>query len=149
MENVEIIFSVVALIVAVSSVIIMLHSSWKSRKLSSYLEIFKYLQNEDVRKARGKVIEIGENKNKKSFESWTDDDIKYAEKVCHTFDLVGILENDRLVKKGFIAKTYRRTLILCWEAVKPMIDNYRNYRKNRDPKHWDKFEMLYDKAKQL
>ena len=114
MENVEIIISVSALIIALSSVIIMIHSSWKSRKLSSYVEIFKYLQNEKIREARGKIIKLGEDENKKNFSNWSDDEKKFGEKVCHTYDFVGILEDENLVKKGFIAKTYKRSLILCW-----------------------------------
>ena len=136
---------IVPLVVIAAAIIaiIELTTIMKANRLTAFLGLYKYLQQEYVRKARGTLFEL--SKNKFEFDIWSKQDIKQAEIVCHTFDLAGVMLINRLIKEKLVINTWRRSIVKLWVVAYPMIDHYRKTR--NAPNLWEGFELVYNKAK--
>ncbi len=116
----------------------------KSRKVVAFIELYKFLQNEDLRSARRTLIKLYRKGIK--FKDWSDDEVREAEKVCQSYDLAGIMLKYKLIDKSVVVNERRDSIIKCWEAAKPMIELYRQ---ERGEDFWDGFELLYREAKKI
>ena len=114
----------------------------KARQLDAFINLIQFLQREDIREARRVLIE--DLSKKKDFGSWSKDEIRQAEKACHTYDSAGIMDAKEFIGKHFIAKENHNSIAQCWEAAKPMIEKYRN---KRGKDFWANFEELYKIAR--
>jgi hypothetical protein len=115
----------------------------KSRQLDAFTNFIQFLQREDIREARRVLIE--DLSKKKPFASWSKDDIKQAEKACHTYDAVGVMDAKWPIEKNFVVKVNHDSITKCWEAAQPMIEEYR---RKRGEDFWGNFENLYKMAKE-
>lgn len=113
----------------------------KSRKLTAFVSLSEFLQEESTRKARGVLLKS----SKKGFNNLSEEDKKAAEKACSTYELAGIMTTKKLIDKDLILK-WRDSIIKCWEAAKPMVIEYR---KSRGRDYCDSFEKLYEMAKRI
>lgn len=139
--NVSPILTFIAIVVGV------IFSGWHLRNLSkastasSYVEIFKFLQEDSMREARRLLLE---DLVKKDFKDWLPKEKMMAEKVCAAYDVMGVMVRKRFIGKHFIIEGWCDSIVKCWEAAKLMIEEYR---KNRGPDFWIEFERIYKKAK--
>jgi hypothetical protein len=112
---------------------------------ATYADVFKtirdILQAEDVRDARRFVFVSLENK---PFESWTEDDRHEAEKVCHTYDIVGQLVRHDIFPKEFIVDSWGNSLRRSWRILSPLVVSYRAQWNSMEV--WDDFEWLAKEA---
>ncbi|HEC92311.1 MAG TPA: hypothetical protein ENI51_04860 [Candidatus Atribacteria bacterium] len=134
----------VSLVLLVTAVIALwqLREISRSRKVTAFLELYKFLQDENFRTARRTLIRL----SGKKFKDWSEEEIYEAERACQSYDLAGIMFKHRLIDKALVVDERRDSIIKCWEAAKPMIDEYR---KERGKDFWDGFEALYEEAKKL
>lgn len=114
----------------------------RSRKVTAFMDLYQFLQREEIRKARGVLIGI----SGKNFIDWSNEEIKAAEKASHTYDVAGMMVSEKLIEEDLVVNERQDSIIKCWEAAKPMI---MEYRKNRGEDFWDDFERLYEKAKKI
>ncbi len=135
-------FAALVILIAAIIALLQLNEIRKARRVDALVNLVQFLQNEDTRKARGILIE---ELSEKEFKNWSEDERKQAEKPCHTYNFAGIMDAQKFVEKDFIAKKWRNSVIRCWEAARPMIEEYRV---DRGSDFWEDFEALYNKAKQ-
>jgi len=112
----------------------------RSRKVTTFISVRQFLQEEVTRRARGILIRV----SGKGFKDWSREEIEAAEKACETYNFVGIMVSKKLIEEDFIANEWRDSIIKCWKAAKPMIVEYR---RTRGKDYWDNFEKLYELAK--
>lgn len=115
-------------------------------KKATYANVYKMigdiLQAEDVRDARRFVFVTLENK---PFESWTEKERRTAEKVCHTYDLVGQLARNNIFPKKFVVDNWGNSLRKSWRILSPLVLSYRVQGNSMEV--WDDFEWLANEAK--
>ena len=133
----------IAVSVTVAFVIKQLKAIQRSSQLDAFTNLIQFLQREEIREARGILID---ELSKKDYKDWSKDEIKQAEKACHTYNTAGIIDAKNFIEKDFIAQKNRDSIIKCWEAAKPMIEKYRE---ERGGDFWYDSEGLYKKAKQI
>ncbi len=119
-----------------------LHEMRKATYASMYKTARDILQAEDLRDARRFVFVNLENK---PFESWTDDERREAEKVCHSYDAVGQLVRYDILPKRFIVDSWGDSLRRSWRILSPLVVSYRVQRNSMEI--WDDFEWLATEAK--
>jgi len=120
-----------------------LKESTKANKLTATLELIKYIQDKEVREARRVLIEeLGVNNT--DYKKWSDAEKKQVAIACHAYNFAGLMEEQGLIKKDFVARGWRDSIIKCWSTAEPMI---MEDRKIRGGDFLDKFKMLYDNAK--
>jgi len=116
----------------------------KSRKANIFMNIAQFLQREHIREARGTLIKT--SRREKDFNKWTDEEKGSAEQACSTYNVAGIMVKRNLIEPDFVVKEWNDSIIKCWEAAQPMVEEYR---KTRGRTFWNDFEELYKKAKEL
>jgi len=133
-----------ALIILVTAIfaVFQLREIQKSRKVTAFISVRQFLQEEGTRRARGILIAV----SGKNFKDWSKEEIEAAEKACESYNFVGVMVSKKLIEKDFIVNKWRDSIIKCWEAAKPMIDEYR---RTRGKDYWDDFEKLYEMAKKV
>ena len=57
-----------------------------------------------------------------------------------------MIHDQKLIEKDLVVNEWRDSIIKCWEAAKPMIEEYR---KKRGKDFWDDFEKLYKEAMKI
>ncbi len=120
----------------------------KANKATAFRNYYEYMQREHVRKARGVLINLGKNIHKKIFNNWSDEEIKKAEIVCYTYNLAGIMVVEGLIDEDLVVKRGHDSIVKCWEAAKPMLEEYR-IKQKRGNDFWGDFDKLYNKAKNI
>lgn len=111
---------------------------------SAFKEVYDMLQDETRRNERGFVLG---NLAKRDYDTWTDDDKKQAEKVCHNYDAVGIICRHKLLPTKLIADSWGDSLRRCWRTLKPIVFEYRKKRDSNE--FWDDFEWLAQQAEKF
>ena len=114
----------------------------KQRSVEAFVSVVEILQAEDVREARHTLLTMP----RKKLDDWTEEEKKAAEKVCSTYDTVGLMVYKGLVKPDMVAHEWRDSIVKCWEAAHPMISKYSDER-GRD--YWDDFKRLYERAEAI
>ena len=100
-----------------------------------YNTVLATVQNEDVRKARRILFGLAE----KELSKWTEQEILEAEKVCHTYDSIGIIVHNHLLPLNIIV-SWRYSVVQSWNIALPLVKKYRVDRSA--PDFWDDFEWL-------
>ena len=100
------------------------------------------LQTDSIRHARGIVMQLCEYKNNAS---WNLQDKLEAEKVCQSYDSVGLLVRWKLLPSEMIVDSWGDSLIKSWKITQPLVYEYRESR--NAPETWDDFEYLVNAAK--
>jgi len=113
----------------------------RSRKVTAFVSLSQFLQEEATRKARDILIKA----SGKKFNDWSKEEIEAAEKACSTYDVAGIMLSKKLIEKDLLME-WRDSIIKSWEAAEPMVIEYR---KSRGKDYWDDFEKLYRMAKKI
>ena len=92
----------------------------QSLNMQGLLEVRQVLQAEEVRRSRSRVQEIGFPSDP---DRWTAPDWDDVERVCHTFQFVGILVESDLLDRDLIFSTWGRPIQQCWEKVRGIQTN--------------------------
>ena len=102
---------------------------------------------EDLKFSQEKLDNLKTSKDKRLIDNWEESDIKYAEEVCRSFDLAGIiLKGDSKGMNTFV-NIWREVIEKSFTACKPLID-YRR-KKQRNPLFWHMFEEMDKKARKF
>jgi len=133
-----------ALVILITAIfaVLQLREISRSRKVTAFMNLSQFLQREEIREARRILI----GTSGKNFEDWSKEEIEAAEKACSTYDVAGIMVSKKLIEKDLVVNEWRDSIIKCWEAAKPMIEEYR---KKRGKDFWDDFEKLYKEAMKI
>lgn len=108
--------------VAVSIVVLL----WQVRKLShataaqSFFSAAERLQDESLRGDRKYVFDLRDAETPMS--SW---DLPRVERVCHNYDVVGIMVRNGMLPKRMIIDSWGDSLYRSWPIVFPLIEKYR------------------------
>ena len=135
-------FTALVILITAILAILQLRENSRSRKVTAFISLYQFLQQEEIRKARGILIGISRG----NFKDWSKEDIEASEKACHTYDVAGIMVSKKLIEEDLVVNEWRDSIIKCWEAAKPMI---LEYRKERGEDFWDDFERIYEKANKI
>jgi hypothetical protein len=133
----------------ISSIILLLTAiiyGWQTLVLrrSSFANAFiaarNILQSESVRNARAIIFALKD----KDMGNWTKEELKAAQKVCHTYDSIGIMVRNKILPEKFIIDHYCESLAKTWEILEPLVEKYREEREF--PGFWDDYEWLAKKG---
>lgn len=114
----------------------------KSRKFTVFMNLSEFLQREDIREARGTLME--NIVKKENFRDWTKEDIEKAEKVCTSYNFAGEMV-PKFIDKDMVVPGRWDSIIKCYEAAQPMIKEYKS---QRQKDFWTDFDRLYKMAKE-
>ena len=104
--------------------------------------IADFLQDEEVRMARTKVLT---ELRQKDFETWNDEDIRAASKVCSSYSTVGVIIKNDLVMREPIIANWGLSICDCYELLLPFI---KDLQMKASPQYWENFEWLYKKSQE-
>lgn len=104
----------------------------------SYGVAREILQAEEVRQARKTIFELG--LRGKKIKQWNKTEIKSAEIVCHTYDSVGQMVRNNLLKRKIIIDSWGHSIRRSWTILEPLVQKYRL--EWNSPAVWDDFEWL-------
>lgn len=99
------------------------------------------LQDDPVRAARGFVLEHLKGTD---YRMWDDTSRRYAERVCQTYDSVGIMVKNGMIPVEYIADSWGDSLRRTWAILRPLVEDYRRKRNSRE--YWDDYEYLAREA---
>lgn len=116
----------------------------KTAKHENTVELIKFLQREETRKARGILIRLPVTAfaRYEQYEQWTTEEIEAAEITCATYDVAGIMLSQELVDEDLL-KRWHDSIVKCWNAAQPMIEAYR---KERGDDYYKGFKDLFEFA---
>ncbi len=135
--------SVSAAILLITAVVlwVQVRETRRSAYATAFKAIYEMLQDEGKRADRGFVmIEL----SKKPYDTWTPDEKKRAERVCHNYDAVGIICRNHLLPTKLIADSWGDSLRRCWRILEPLVYEYRIARNANE--FWDDFQWLSKQA---
>ncbi|MFX0200942.1 MAG: hypothetical protein ACFFCW_32890 [Candidatus Hodarchaeota archaeon] len=136
--------SAVSSVILLISVIILVLQAREVRRATygqSFKTVYEILQADDVREARGIVLR---NLEGKQINTWSEDEKKAAEKVCHTYDSVGIMIRSGMIPVQVVADSWGDSLRRSWRILAPLVASYRTQRNSAE--FWDDYEWLAREA---
>lgn len=136
------IVSLVALPITVVMMIVQIKEMRRSTYATAFKAVYDMLQTDDIREARRIVFTSLKNKQPSE---WSDEEIRAAEKVCASYNAVGIMAMNGMVPTKVVARNWRGTLCRSWEILQPLVKLYREQRE--DPELWANFEWIAKQAK--
>jgi len=116
----------------------------KATYSTAYFKAIEILQDDEVRKAREYVMVTLASKN---FSDWVDEDVKNAEKVCQTYDTVGIMVCNGMLPLEVITANWGDSLRKTWKVLYPFVYDYREKRQAKE--FWDDYEFIATEAGKL
>jgi len=119
----------------------------RARRSTAFLELYKYLQQEYVREARGTLIKLG--KKKREYKDWKYYEEKDAEIACHTYDLAGIMVRKKLIEEDLVVNPRLYSITQCWDGAKKWIEEKLREKQKRGKDFWAGFEFLYNRATEI
>jgi hypothetical protein len=109
---------------------------------TAFSKAVEIIQDEERRKDRGRVFELSERKL--PYASWSEADRHAGERVCHSYDQVGIMIRAGMFPKELIVDSWGDSLRRIWPILDPMVRKYRKLKGSRE--YWDDFEWLANEA---
>jgi TIR domain len=109
---------------------------------TAFKVVYDILQSDTCRDARGFVFD---ELREKPFGEWTRDDRKQAERVCQSYDSVGIMCKNHFIPVDVVADSWGSSLWDLWNILSPLVREYRDKRKSEE--FWDDFQWLANQAK--
>jgi hypothetical protein len=134
------VFNLINVVILVVTAIILISQINEMRRAtyaSSYKAVYDMLQADDVRLARQVVFTRLQDK---ALDSWSEDEIKAAEKVCYTYDCVGIMARNRIVPVKYVADSWGDSLRRSWGVLEPFVKSSRMQRNSGE--FWNEYEWL-------
>lgn len=135
--------AVIAL-VAASLVVWQIAEMRRATYAAAFKALHDMLQAEELRQDRRLVMTHLRNR---PVASWTDDEIVRAERVCASYDSVGIMCRMRLVPVDLVADTWCDSIRNSWNVLRPLVEKHRSDR--GAPEFWSEFQRLAGRANEL
>jgi len=107
---------------------------------TAFSKAVEIIQAEPVRDDRRSIFEIQD----KSYGDWTKEEKETGERVCHTYDQVGIMIRAGMFPKILIVDSWGYSLRRIWPILKPLVYDYRLKKDSNE--FWDDFEWLAGEA---
>lgn len=104
---------------------------------------YDILQIDALRKDRAHVLKILKSK---PFPSWDETDKERAERVCQSYDSIGILCKRGYLEVDAISDSWGDSLRRCWAILAILVETYRVERNSKE--FWDDFQWLAAQAEQ-
>lgn len=111
---------------------------------SAFKVAYDILQAEDLRRDRRVVSAVLKSKD---LASWTHEEIAHAERVCQSYDAIGIMCRHGYLPTKVIADSWGDSLRTTWCVVRPLVERYRIDR--NAPEFWDDYQWLAKEAMKL
>ena len=112
----------------------------RTRQLTTILGGYERLHGRAARDGRRELYQTASKKSPHI----SNDDQQLIESVIADFQFLGQLVEMGLVDSDVVADLYYSTVIRCWQACKPFIDDERNRRNSTRYAYY--FEYLYDRC---
>ena len=116
----------------------------RANRAQAFTNLIGWVQREEIRLARRKLFLLRDKQKK--LEHWEQDEIMEVEKVCHTYDTVGIMWREKIVPERILAY-WSTTITESWDIAELLVTKYREERRN--PRLWESFENLANRMKEL
>lgn len=116
----------------------------KTTYASAFKAVYDMLQDESLRQDRRLVMR---NLRTREFTSWSEEEVQRAERVCHSYDCVGIMCRNGFIPTDVVADSWGDSLRTCWNVLQPLVEKYRSDR--NAPELWDEFQWLAGRAVEL
>ncbi len=114
----------------------------RTADIDCFLRAASILQDETLRSDRAFLF-LHESIDSKSPDSWFLDRTTSAERVCSSYDLVGILLKKGLLPKDLILDAWSDSIKKSWQATRDLVD----FRRKRDGDSiWNHFEWMNKEA---
>ena len=107
----------------------------RSIHLSAFLAVVNYLQDEQVRVARGTLMGL----SGRDIQSWSKEEREAADLAVRRFNSVAIMIRKGLIPIHFVLPEWENSLRLCRRSAQPLIAEYRSQRGER---YWHELESL-------
>jgi hypothetical protein len=133
--------SVLILLVTAVFVWLQVREMRQATYATAFKSVYDIIQADDVRDARRIVLTTLADK---PVESWTDKETKAADKVCASYDCVGIMVHQRMLPIGLVADSWGDSLRRTWRILSPLVMRYRAERNSYE--FWNDFEWLAQQA---
>ena len=91
-------------------------------KNQNLLNLIYYMNDERRREDRGIIIELG--KLKKPYLDWTKQEKEIAERVCGSFNLIGLSTRQRMCPIDITKKAFRDSALKCYDATIELLKEY-------------------------
>jgi hypothetical protein len=130
----------IAVVISVLFIIRQLRETRYTTHAQAYSAAVEILQEEKVRQARKIIFTLME----KPLAKWTKQEIEAAEKVCHTYDVVGQMTRHHLLPKEIIIDSWGSSLRNSWLILSQLVNKYRN--DFGATEYWDDYEWLVIEA---
>lgn len=112
----------------------------KSTMATAFSKAVEILQSESLRKDREKIF----SNQDKHYDQWGKEEKDIGERVCHTYDQVGIMIRAGMFPKILIVDSWGYSLRRTWPILKPLVYDYRLKKDSNE--FWDDFEWLAGEA---
>ncbi len=111
-----------------------------STMASAFAKAVDIIQDELKRTDRGTIFSIQDKK----YSDWTEVEREAGERVCHSYDQVGIMIRAGMFPKELIVDSWGYSLRRIWPILKPLVIDYRT--KKDSDEFWDDFQWLAEEA---
>lgn len=101
-----------------------LKQSRKTTNAEFFFRAMYMMQDEQIRDARSKAYELSIEK-KIPFIDWTTEDERMVEKVCYTYDVVGMMIRNGLVEESYILPDWHISIKKSWQCTKELVKSRR------------------------
>ncbi|ONM50031.1 DUF4760 domain-containing protein [Nocardia donostiensis] len=128
-------------LVAASLVVWQVIEMRKATYATAFKSVYDMLQNEKLRQDRRFVMRELKGRD---FDAWTESEILRAERVCHSYDCVGIMCRNGFIPTEVVADSWGDSLRTSWDVLQPLIERYRAER--GAPELWDDYQWLAARA---
>lgn len=111
---------------------------------SAFKAVHDLLQTEELRKDRRFVMA---DLSGRPVETWTEAEIVRAERVCASYDSVGVMCRMRFIPVDVVADSWCNSIRTSWGVLRPLVEKYRADREA--PEFWRDFQRLAGRANEL
>jgi len=130
----------IAVVISAMFLVWQLAEMRRTTQAQAFSVAVEHLQEERVRQARQTVFQL----KGKPLESWSSEELRSAEVVCHTYDAIGQMVRHKLLSKKIIVSSWGPSLRRSWPIVRSLVEKYR--REFDAVEYWDDYEWLANKA---
>ena len=100
------------------------------------------IQDDEIREARAHLFKIVLDE-KKPLKEWTNSDKVMVEKVCQSYDLIGMMIKNGFVDENLILSSWHISIKKSWKCSQELVDR----RREKDgQKFWNSFEWLHERS---
>ena len=156
--NWNLLFTAIATIVILLTAIVITYQVWLQKKinqlqtqnyqLEAFMKVLEEINSQETRKARNAVFRLSDKLmvlyQSLGPENIPEDVYENMQKVWNSYNHIGYMVNQGMVKEEFVIDVYSGAIIRSWVKLFPIIMNIRKVRGKEFSRY---FEELYIKSK--